>query len=159
MTLDRTQDAMSQASALMEPFNRRDFDAMIAMSGGSVDYTDVALGLHITDADDFRAAMQGWVSAFSDLHATVLSAVCDGDLLAYEARFEGTHDGPLQTPMGAIPPSGRRVANSSGFFVRLDGDRVAEVRDYSDTLTLLAQIGAIPAQEAPADAATVAATT
>jgi len=149
MGLDLGQDAMTLATAMIEPFNRRDYDAMLELAGGSVDYTDVALGQHITEPDDFRAAMQAWASAFSDLRGTVTSAARDGDLLAYEVRFDGTHDGPLQTPMGAIPASGRNVSTRTAFFVHLDGGRVAEVRDYGDTLTLLGQIGAIPAQAEP----------
>ncbi|HSP37505.1 MAG TPA: ester cyclase [Frankiaceae bacterium] len=152
MDLDLAQDAMALATAMVEPFNRRDFDAMIAMGGGSVDYTDVALGQRITDPAEFRAVMQGWVGAFSDLRATITSAARDGDVLAYEVRFDGTHDGTLQTPMGPLPASGRRVSTRAAFFSRFDGDRVAEVRDYADTLSLLAQIGAVPEQSTPSSA-------
>jgi len=146
MSLDLTQDAKSVATAIIEPFNRRDFDAMLALSDGEADYTDVALGRRITDAEEFKAAMRAWVEAFSDLRGTVTSAARDGDLLAYEVTFEGTHTGALQTPMGAIPASGRRITSRSTHFVELEGDRVVAVRDYGDTLTLLAQVGAIPAQ-------------
>lgn len=146
MGLDLQQDAMSLATAMLDPFNQRDFDAMIDMGGGAVDYTDVGLGQHITDPDEFRSAMQAWVDAFPDLHGTVTSAARDKDLLAYEVVIEGTHDGPLQTPMGALPASGRAVSTRVAFFTRLDGDRLAEVRNYGDILSLLSQIGAIPAQ-------------
>jgi steroid delta-isomerase-like uncharacterized protein len=150
ITLDRTQDAMALASAVIEPFNRRDFDALIAMADGAVNYADIPLGLHITDADEFRAHMQSWVDAFSDLKCTVTSAAQEGDLLAYEARFEGTHDGPLPTPMGVIPASGRRVSVLITQFIEFDGARVAAVRSYGDTLSLLAQVGAIPSQSSAA---------
>jgi predicted ester cyclase len=149
MDLDLAEDAMALATAITDPFNRRDFDAMIAMGGGTVDYTDVALGQRITDPVDFRAAMQGWVDGFSDLRGTVTSAARDGDLLAYEVRFDGTHDGTLESQVGALPASGRRVSTRTAFFARFDGDRVAEVRNYGDTLSLLSQIGAVPAQSAP----------
>ncbi|MDQ1636167.1 MAG: hypothetical protein QOJ32_2976 [Frankiaceae bacterium] len=125
--LDLTQDAMGLANAMIEPFNRRDFDAMLAMGGGQVDYPDVALGQQITDPDGFRPALQAWVVAFSDLRGTITSAARDGDLLAYEVRFDGTHDGPLQTPMGELPAFGRpclhphRVLRSSSGVSRRGG--------------------------------------
>src|SRR4051794_12923573 len=78
MDLDLGEDAMALATAITDPFNRRDFDAMIAMGGGGVDYPHVALGQHITDPVDFRAAMQGWVDGFSDLRGTVTSAAVTG---------------------------------------------------------------------------------
>src|SRR3954454_13834371 len=151
-----TSGAMATATEMIDQFNRRDYEAMLAAGGGQVDYTEVAFGRRITDREGFLEAMQGWVTAFPDLRGTVISAARDGDLLAYEIRFEGTHNGPLETPMGTIPASGRHLETMNAFFVRMDGERVAEVRDYGDTLTLLAQIGAIPAQgsavEAPAEA-------
>jgi steroid delta-isomerase-like uncharacterized protein len=150
---------MTLATETIEPFNRRDFDAMIAMAGGKVDYTDVALGQHVTDGNAFKAAMQAWVDAFDDIKGTVTSAARDGDLLACEVVFEGTHTGPLQTPMGAIPASGRRISTRAAFFTRLEGDRVAGVRNYGDTLSMLAQIGAVPAQGTPSETGTPAAST
>jgi steroid delta-isomerase-like uncharacterized protein len=157
MTVDLTQaDAMSLATKLVDQFNRRDFDAMIAMGAGKVDYTDLSLGRRITDADIFRAAMQGWVDAFSDIHGTVTSATWDGKLLGYEVTWEGTHDGPLETPMGPIPPSGRHLSVADAFFVVMEGERVVATRQYGDTLTLLGQIGAIPTQGSAAEPAPAA---
>jgi steroid delta-isomerase-like uncharacterized protein len=147
MVVDLTQaDAMSLATKMVDQFNRRDFDAMIAMAAREIDYTDVAFGRHITDADTFRAAMQGWVDAFSDIRGTVTSATYDGKILAYEVLWEGTHDGPLTTPMGAIPASGARLSVQDAFIVVMEGEKVAASRQYGDTLTVLGQIGAIPAQ-------------
>src|SRR3978361_2392392 len=82
MVVDLTQaDAMSLATKMVDQFNRRDFDAMIAMGAGKIDYPALALGRHITDPDTFRAAMQAWVDGFSDIRGTVPSATCDGKLL------------------------------------------------------------------------------
>ncbi len=146
MAVDLTQDAMALATEMVDQFNRRDLDEMIALAGGGVDYTDVATGVHVTDEDSYREVLRGWLSAFPDLRGTVTSATCDGRLLAYEIRWDGTHTGPLQTPMGPIPASGRQVSVLGAIFVGIDGDRVSEVRQHGDTLTLLSQIGAIPAQ-------------
>ena len=156
MSADLTQtDAMALATELVDQFNRRDFDAMIAMGAGTIDFTDVPLGLHITDAETFRAAMQGWADAFSDVHGTVTSATYDGKVLGYEVIWEGTHDGPLATPMGPIPASGRHLSLRNAFFVVVEGDHTVAVSRYGDTLTMLSQIGAIPAQGAATEAGCV----
>jgi steroid delta-isomerase-like uncharacterized protein len=87
---------------------------------------------------------RGWKQAFPDARGTVTNALCADDTAVLEATYEGTHDGDLQTPQGAIPPSGRKATVRAVLVVRVADGRITEVRQYFDMLTILGQIGAAP---------------
>jgi predicted ester cyclase len=54
----------------------------------------------------------------------------------------GTHTGPLETPKGTIPPTGRRVEWQLCFVYDVHHGKVHHVREYFDAATLMAQLGA-----------------
>jgi predicted ester cyclase len=70
-----------------------------------------------------------------------------GDVAAEEGTFTGTHEGILEGPAGAIPPTGRRV--------RVDYIQVLRFRDgmhvsfnlMFDRLSMLEQLGLVPAPD------------
>ena len=50
----------------------------------------------------------------------------------------------MVTPMGTIPPSGRKVEVPAVQVINVSGDKITQVRHYFDLLGLLQQIGAVP---------------
>jgi steroid delta-isomerase-like uncharacterized protein len=79
--------------------------------------------------------------AFPDLHFNIELMVGEGDLVATYVIGSGTHQGPF---MG-IPPTGKHARwGSMGFFRVADG-KIVEHWGSPDLLTLLTQLGAIPA--------------
>ena len=63
-------------------------------------------------------------------------------------HLAGTHAGPLETPGGTVPATGASVSVPATLWISVSGDEVAEVQHHLDVLTLLAQIGALPASSA-----------
>lgn len=57
------------------------------------------------------------------------------------ATYEGTHDGSL----GQIPPTGRRVNFDFAGVFRVDGGKLAELWITWDNMTILGQLGLLPA--------------
>jgi steroid delta-isomerase-like uncharacterized protein len=78
---------------------------------------------------------------FPDLHFTIEHMIAEGDLVATHVTGKGTQDGPF---MG-LPPSGRKANWSSMGFFRVEDGRIAEHWGSPDLLTLMTQLGAIPA--------------
>ena len=72
----------------------------------------------------------------------------DGDRCAVEGTWSGTHTGPLATPGGEVPPTGRSVVLPFCSVVTARGDRIAQVTVYFDSLSMLAQLGLAPAPAA-----------
>jgi len=60
---------------------------------------------------------------------------------ATEAVFNGTHTGPLSTPNGAIPPTGKQIPLKQVFLHRIEGGRIASETVYLDQLEFLTQLG------------------
>jgi steroid delta-isomerase-like uncharacterized protein len=82
--------------------------------------------------------------AFPDVHSKVTNVMVDGATVAGEALVTGTHQGPLVTPDGDIPATGRRATTRFASFgtVGPDGTWVEE-RRYYDLAGMMAQLGLI----------------
>lgn len=81
-------------------------------------------------------------SAFPDLKVkTTEPALADGNLEAVHGILTGTHQGDF----AGIAPTGRSVEFSGIDIIRVQDGRVAEHWGVTDTLTLMQQIGAVPA--------------
>ena len=80
-------------------------------------------------------------SAFPDLRLDLQDIIAEGDCVAIRYTLHGTHEGEL---MG-LPPSGNRVSSDGMVFARVQDGKIVERSGVQDMLTLLQQIGAIPA--------------
>jgi steroid delta-isomerase-like uncharacterized protein len=81
--------------------------------------------------------------AFPDLHVVIHDQVAEGDEVVTRKTFHGTHQGDL---MG-IPPSGRPIAFDVIDILRLKDGKITDHWNVVDQLSLMRQIGAIPAPE------------
>jgi predicted ester cyclase len=98
-----------------------------------------------------RDLVNRWRTAFSDFHEEVKAAYADGDRIISVSELTGTHDGVLQSRIGPIAPTGRRVRWSRIAIRRLDGDRFADGFFEEDELGLLQQLGALAVPDDAAD--------
>ena len=60
-----------------------------------------------------------------------------------EVTWTGTQTGPLATPDGEIPASGKHQSTAAVLVLDYEGDELKEYRHYFDMLSLLQQIGAV----------------
>ena len=134
-----------------DQFNRKDWAAMRGCYAPAitVDAVDsgrpVVSGLDaaIKDAQDFAAI-------FPDGAGSVQLVVASKDHVAGLAVINGTHGGPLPGPDGQpIPPTNKKVGYMMSVVVDLADGTVVKERQYADTTTMLAQLGAIKAPTRP----------
>jgi steroid delta-isomerase-like uncharacterized protein len=90
---------------------------------------------------DGRAAMQ---KAFPDIQFAINDEIAEGDRVVLRATMTGTHQGEL---MG-IPATGKRITQPGAMIYRLDNAIIVEVWFYFDELSLMRQLGVVPAPEA-----------
>ena len=90
---------------------------------------------------DGRAATQ---KAFPNIHFTIDDEIAEEDKVVLRATMTGTHQGEL---MG-IPATGKQITQSGAMIYRLDNAIIVEVWFYFDELSLMRQLGVIPAPEA-----------
>ena len=78
---------------------------------------------------------------FSNIQWTVDDLVFEGDKVAARYTMRGTHDGNF---MG-VPPTGKEIEAHSMAFYKLANGKFIEEQGLPDMLSLMIQIGAIPA--------------
>ena len=93
---------------------------------------------------ELRGMIQTFITAFPDLRIEVRNIWREGDGAVAEVTFTGTHTGPMATPGGEVPPTGRPVRFPLiDIFTARDG-KVVEHRGYWDNAAFLTQLGLLP---------------
>ena len=88
-------------------------------------------------ADFFRA--------FPDIRFELINLFDKGDRAAGEVKMTGTNSGPLATPMGEVPATGKRIDLRGALVGRINAENlIVEERRYYDTGTMMKQLGLTP---------------
>ena len=74
----------------------------------------------------------------------ITTAVQEGDHVAVQGEWTGTHTGPRATPDGEVAPTGATVVLRFCAMAELRDARLSRVEIYFDQMQLLAQIGLVP---------------
>ena len=140
-----TADAMIKiAREQVDAFNMGDWERLQAGLASDYRYDELGTARKVVGPEKTVELFKGWKQAFPDAVGTVTSAIASGDKVALEVTWNGTHTGPLTTPEGTIPASGKRQETPAAFIFTFAGDKIQESRHYFDSMTLLKQIGAQP---------------
>jgi predicted ester cyclase len=130
-------DARSVVQKHIDAFNARDAaadpwapDAELVAPVGTFTGRDAVLG--------FLALFQ---EAFPDGRQTVKVLLIDKGAAAAEGVFAGKHDGPLRSPEGDVPPTGRPVEFRWAPFYEVRGDELASEHLFFDQADFLGQLG------------------
>jgi uncharacterized protein (TIGR02246 family) len=123
--------------------NARDIDAYLANQHPDVEFV-LPGGVTLHGREEVRQYSEAVWEAFPDGTLTFGDQVLAGDMAATEVVFTGTHTGPMPTPAGLIPPTGRRVTLRSASILRIEGGVVASEHVYVDQLDLMTQLGLTP---------------
>jgi steroid delta-isomerase-like uncharacterized protein len=100
--------------------------------------------------DELRGLLDVFWTAIPDFQHGLDDVVVSGDLVAARGVATGTHAGPLATPAGEVPASGRTISIAFAAFARVENGTIREFRGYWDALGFMQQIGAIPEPAAAA---------
>ncbi|HCK89882.1 MAG TPA: hypothetical protein DHW54_01775 [Gemmatimonadetes bacterium] len=137
------RDLASLARAQVESFNTNDWDAVRASMLADVVYDERATGRIMQGPEAIIESMKGWKTFNSDVTGTISNIHVSGDTAVVEVTWEGTMDGPLETPGGSVPPTGKSHATHGAWVMTFEGDKLRESRNYFDMLQLLQQVGAM----------------
>ncbi len=136
-----TQRNVEIVRSLYDRFNDGDLDGIVALCSTDVELLDVPSGMVFTGRDGVRAWMQAWKTAAKDAQTEVTSIIADGDRVATEHTGRGTHTGPIVSPAGEIPPTGRRFELRFAEVFEFRDGQIVRFRAYADTMSFLRQIG------------------
>jgi steroid delta-isomerase-like uncharacterized protein len=140
-TVVSPRQLIDAAKAPLLAFNDKNWTAVRAAIAPDFLYDEVGTTRKVQGADETIAIWQGWATAIPDAKATIHHELASGSTAVLELTWKGTHNGPLQTPTGTIPATGKRIEVRACVVMEIAGDKAKLQRHYFDMATLLQQIG------------------
>ena len=135
-----------------DAYNDHSFDAhwlerAAATIAEECEVVDVPSGAILQGPEGLKQFLLGFSSAFPDsrVEITNLATTADGAVVEFVGR--GTHTGPLHTPGGDIPPTGRPFELHFCDVYTIKHGKIVRHSTYYDSPGLLQQLGVIPQQE------------
>ena len=86
------------------------------------------------------AGAKDWKAAFPDVRGTIEHRLVDGNEVAGEIVWRGTHTGPLT----GMPPTGKPIAVRAVLVLVEEGGRITRMRHYLDVAGMMNQLGMTP---------------
>ena len=139
MTSDETKVLLRRFEEAMNTRRLDVLDELIAPN--FVRHCQATPQLDIRSLEQFKDFLRQDVAVFPDNTQTFTHVLAEGDLAAVWATYEGTQMGQ----MGPFPPSGKKVRFDFGAVLRVEHGKLAELWITWDNMTILAQLGHLPA--------------
>jgi predicted ester cyclase len=67
--------------------------------------------------------------------------------VAGEIEFTGTNNGPLASPAGEVPATGRSVTGYGAYFAEVRDGRIVSFTAYPEAMGMMAQLGLLPGSQ------------
>jgi steroid delta-isomerase-like uncharacterized protein len=126
---------------LFAAFNQGDIAHATSLVTEDFELQDVPAGLTFRGPQGLSQWLQTFLTAGSDAKAEVQTAIEAGEWVATEHLGRFTHTGPLLSPAGEIPPTGRSVELRFAEIYKVKEGKLTEMRAYYDSATMLRQPG------------------
>ena len=147
----------SEAKAVVErgikAFNAHDMEALARDAAADVEGSAPG-GLKLKGPQAIKEFNQNFVTAFPDARVEPKNLYVAGKSVIVEGVFRGTHNGILKTPMGDVPPTGRKVEGEYVQIIEVDRGLVKRSHLVYDQVQLMTQLGMAPAVPQQATKAT-----
>ncbi len=137
-------DLINSARNLVEAFNNSDWEACKAAMTPDAVYDEAATSRRMEGLAEIIPGWQGWKEAMPDISGTVTSVYASGNTVFMEVTWLGTHTGPLESPSGKIPATGKSQTTRAAWVSDYEGGQVKTTRHYFDMLSFMAQLGLLP---------------
>jgi ketosteroid isomerase-like protein len=128
-------------------FNAHDLDGFAAVLADDVVF-EAPGGLRGEGKEACVRFFGGWFGAFPDARVDVHAVHIVDDVAVEEGTFAGTHDGVLYGSAGDVPPTGRRVEIGYIQVLRFRDGKHVSFHLMFDRLSMLEQLGLVPAPAA-----------
>lgn len=119
--------------------NPLDIEGFINLFGEDGYLTNVSAGktYHGREVGDLVKSV---AASFPDMHRKLDRFYIDGDVVVVELSLNGTHTGPLETPNGIIPASGKKIQVPCCDVWTVKGGKIRSFHCYLAATILFAQV-------------------
>jgi steroid delta-isomerase-like uncharacterized protein len=136
---------MANNGKLMEEiynhFSNNQYDEVLAHSAEDIEIFFAPTGQRFQGLEGFKQFMMGFKVSFPNVKLVVKSQVISDDAVVTEFMATGTHTGPLMTPKGEIPPTGRTAEWPVCEVCRFRNGKLVSLHNYQDFGSVLQQLG------------------
>jgi steroid delta-isomerase-like uncharacterized protein len=136
-------DARQLGAKFVDAFNAHDEARIRELNGENVVF-EAPGEIRLEGRDAATEYAMAWLRAFPDARLTVTNELADGDWVAQEFMFEGTHEDTLSSPSGEIPATHKRLDGRGVQIFKVEGEFVTETRLYFDQVEVMTQLGLMP---------------
>ncbi len=130
-------------------WNDHDVEAIVSMHTDDSVFENHVTGDVNVGRDQIARAIQGIFSVFPDLRFETRRAYIRDDLVVQEWTARGTHEGTMTRSGIEVPPTGRKVDYKGMDVIPIRDGLVARKDVYSDSVTLLRQLGLTAIEPTP----------
>lgn len=138
------QDCETMVRSSYDAYSRRDFDRARSAVAEKLEFAIVATGETVRGREGWGQMLRGWATALPDSQVEIANVVAAGDHVCVEFAVWGTHTGPLHSPAGPIPPTGRTVELRFCDVIKCADGKIVGRHSYFDLATLMQQLGLVP---------------
>jgi steroid delta-isomerase-like uncharacterized protein len=144
LEVEMPDDNAALVTSLFDAFNDGDLSRATALVSDDFELVDVSAGQTFRGREGCRQWLELFRTALPDARTEIVNLISDGARVASEHIGRGTHTGPFVTPAGTIPPTQRAVELRIGEFYEMHEGKIAKLRAYYDSATMMRQLGLLP---------------
>jgi predicted ester cyclase len=138
------QEAKAVVERVLKAFNAHDLEA-VAREAAPDTLLTAPGGTNLQGVQAAKEYNQRQIKAFPDARVEAKKTIVQGNTVVVEGVFTGTHAGPLKTPMGDVPPTGRKVKGEFVQVFEIDRGLVKRNHLIFDQAEMMTQLGVAPA--------------
>jgi steroid delta-isomerase-like uncharacterized protein len=125
-----------------EVFNKKNLDFTDEFSVADTVWHEPDRDLH--GPEEVKQYAAPYFEAFPDLSVSIDDVIAEGDKVVARWTYHGTHQGEIEE-LG--PPTGRQMELEGITIHHFEGDKIVELWERFDNLSLLQQLGLVPEEE------------
>lgn len=134
-------DTSSLVREIYAAYNDREFDRAAGLVTSDFTFTMVPTGQTHNGPEGMRQFLQIWATGFPESSVEITNVIVGEDGASVEYTGRGVHSGPLQTPAGEIPATGKSAQLRFCDVFRIRDGKLSEGRTYFDMATMMRQLG------------------
>jgi predicted ester cyclase len=143
MTNTEQTNAGPIVERIITAFNAKDMNRYLAGQRPEIEILAPG-GVSLRGRDEVQQYINAQWTAFPDATMTIIEQFATETHAATEIELTGTNTGPLPTPQGPLPASGKRVAVRFVAIHRIIDGMAASEHVYFDQVEMMTQLGLLP---------------
>jgi len=104
-------------------------------------FTDESIPYTYRGPDELGKTVEVYATAFPDMHRELHKFYVTGDVVIVQLSLQGTHLGPLETPAGTVPPTGKKMDAPCCDVFELQDGKIKRFDCYAEGSVIARQLG------------------